>query len=68
MKSKKYRKYRAGKHSFRTKQIQGSGGKKGENIPGHKAARVFLEKKHGVDLSNAVLQANRFQWVFCLPR
>lgn len=65
MKSKLYRKYRAGKRTFKTHIIKGSGNAKGKLVVGSEAALQHLQQKLGRPIKVAKTDHNKFQWVFC---
>ena len=65
MKSKLYRKYRAGKSTFPTRTIKGSGNTKGKTTIGAEMALQNIEQKLGRKLVVAKTDHTHFQWVFC---
>ena len=67
-KSKKYRKFRASKHEFKTKTVKGSGNTKGKTFLGKVSAREYIERTIGRPLNVHHIEKNRGQWIFCEPR
>ena len=64
MKSKLYRKYRAGKTTFPTREYGGSNGT-GKLVVGSEAALSRIEQKLGRKLIVAKTDHTRHQWIFC---
>lgn len=65
MKSKLYRKYRAGKSTFPTHIISGSGNVKGKLVVGSDSALQSIEQKLGRKLVVVKTDHTLHQWIFC---